>query len=500
MKLNFKKAGARILLVVFFSSLLIISCEKDDEFVQSDAKTKNQEFFKHQKTGGDEFKSYILECLAQADDSLSFTGDFVKTYGLPQWDCGMHFGNEEYNSLIIPIYDQENKAISALYYLHYQNQYIESFILMNDVDDIAYERSKGLIQYFEKTLNLETSNKEFDIVIIPKGETSSNSTKSAIGIDYLICTNNWGTASMGDVTYYWSEEDCAIETEYYFEEHHSSGGWATSNGGNYSTNTSYGGGSSGSSNSNLKDPEPYPGYNPAPPVETTQEFDDSKAGCLYTEMRSTGHEMLPSTLTDELLRGLEYPSSKINVTYKLTTELPDSKKGRCHSIVITNRIQGLVSGTIEILINQNVLDSRNFLQTGNTIFHETLHAYMKGMLYEAGLQVDISNFDFKETYSLYKTQYPQNQVDHAIWVDNYRDILKKNLESLFNNAPSEAQNSILNAINGYSGNLGDLDFLFTYMANSGLEGVGNNTFTVTPEERSILESDILSQINKNCPY
>ncbi len=38
------------------------------------------------------------------------------------------------------------------------------------------------------------------------------------------------------------------------------------------------------------------------------------------------------------------------------------------------------------------------------------------------------------------------------------------------------------------------------MANSGLEEVGNDTFTVTPEERSILESDILSQINKNCPY
>ncbi|MBN2598009.1 MAG: hypothetical protein JXR82_14640, partial [Marinifilaceae bacterium] len=156
MKLNFKKAGARILLVVFFSSLLIISCEKDDEFVQPDAKTKNQEFFKHQKTGGDEFKSYILECLAQADDSLSFTGDFVKTYGLPQWDSGMHFGNEEYNSLIIPIYDQKNKAISALYYLHYQNQYIKSYILMNDEDDAAYEYSKRLIQYFEKTLNLET--------------------------------------------------------------------------------------------------------------------------------------------------------------------------------------------------------------------------------------------------------------------------------------------------------------------------------------------------------
>lgn len=480
----------KILVYLPFLLLSIFACNSNEEENLLPEEKTNAQFFEYSETN-DEFKEFVIDYLKMEDDSIPFTAKFVRTYGIPKWDISIEHIASNTGVLVVPITDKNANKINALYYFVLGEETFEYYIFMNDKEDVAYETMKRFIQVFENKIGIEISNKEFRVKLVEK-QINDNSTTKARRNESVSCFDEYA-GSLENPYMYYKGTHCTPGTpdmEWYSNIDNS----VNRDKINLPDPLRGKDGSNGSGEPEPRDPLP------APPVKTTQEFDDSKAGCIYKEMRSAGHEMLPSTLTDELLRGLEYPSSKINVTYKLTKELPDSKKGRCHSIIITNRIQGLVSGTIEILINQNVLDSRNFLQTGNTIFHETLHAYMKGMLYEAGLQVDISNFDFEETYSLYKTQYPQNQVDHAIWVDNYRDILKKNLESLFNNAPSEAQNSILNAINGYSGNLGDLDFLFTYMANSGLEGVGNNTFTVTPEERSILESDILSQIIKNCPY
>ncbi|MBN2597187.1 MAG: hypothetical protein JXR82_10430, partial [Marinifilaceae bacterium] len=175
---------------------------------------------------------------------------------------------------------------------------------------------------------------------------------------------------------YWSEEDCFISTEYLFQEHHSSGDWASSNGGNYSTNSPYGGGSSGSSNSNLKDPEPYPGYNPAPPVVEDDSWKGTKADCIYDKIKNE------TSVLQNLLKEFMPSDSKFTLVFDIgyipmdmSTGIPRQVNGKTYGTRSTNNqyADPFYYNIIQIRINENILAKSNLLMC-NTILHEIIHA------------------------------------------------------------------------------------------------------------------------------
>ncbi|MDM8162203.1 hypothetical protein QUH73_20460 [Labilibaculum sp. K2S] len=500
MKLNFKKPKTRILLAVFLSSLLIYGCGKEEDvIVQPDAKTKNQEFFKHQKTGGDEFKTYILECLAQADDSLSFTGDFVKTYGLPQWDSGMSFNVEDRNSLIIPILDKTNESISALYYLKYSGSDIETYLFMNDHDDAAYSYLSRMIQYFEKIMNLKISND--DIIVTIKGSDGTKKTKARSEIMETCYSWEQLWIDSNGKSHYDPYKECFIHIEVRSDFHTSRGDWNFNSSGNYKPNDSYNGGSgNGNGEPEPRDILPYPGY-PAPPVETTQEFDDSKAGCLYTEMRDNDL-IVPQSLLDELLKGFEYPDSKTNISYSIEDDLGTDTKGKCKPTDIkTDGYGNLINANFNIIISKRLMNSNSFLATANTILHETIHAHLFGVIYDSSTHATpAENIDFATTYDALQKKYGK-EAQHKIMI-NYIEVMKKNLSDLYNKWPSheEKVKFIAQVTEKLPGK--NLDFIFEVMARSGLKRTaeGKQFYDANKNNYDMVTGFLDECLPVNCPF
>jgi len=453
MKLNFKKAGARILLVVFFSSLLIISCEKDDEFVQPDAKTKNQEFFKHQKTGGDEFKSYILECLAQADDSLSFTGDFVKTYGLPQWDCGMSFNVEDRNSLIIPILDKTNKSISALYYLKYSGNDIETYLFMNDHDDAAYSYLSRMIQYFEKIMNLKISND--DIIVTIKGSDGTKKTKARSEIMETCYSWEQLWIDSNGKSHYDPYKECFIHIEVRSDFHTSRGDWNLNSSGNYKPNDSYNGGS-GNGNGEPEPRDPLP----VPPVVEDDSWKGTKADCVKIKLEAGNS----NSIIDNLLAGFNLDKSTISLTFYVANVDFQGKtvsNGKCKWDPNTNRIY--------IYLSENRLE-KSSLEVARTILHECFHAYLFGKLNEDDIHNGLApEPDFVKDFENYSEIYGKgnsNSAQHNYMASMYINFMTEGLKSFFNSDPQYIEY----ASNNSSMERWDLDSMLEGLAWEGLHG------------------------------
>lgn len=132
--------------------LLVWSCSNEDtEYL--DLNDNNNSFFEHTQSE-DPFKEFIIDYLQEVNDSTEFTKLFVETFGIPQWDICESYGVESASTLIVPILDTDEQAISSLYFFTCDNNHLDYYLLLNDADDISYETTKHLIQFFELKLNL----------------------------------------------------------------------------------------------------------------------------------------------------------------------------------------------------------------------------------------------------------------------------------------------------------------------------------------------------------
>ncbi|MBL4560636.1 MAG: collagen-like protein [Labilibaculum sp.] len=191
MNLNLKKVRTRILLVVFFSSLLIISCEKDDEFVQPDAKTQNQEFFKQQKCSEtffrssktkstDDFTIQIINYLKYIDDRTHFTEEFVETYGRPWWDICNTTPTQYTPMKIVPIIDVDEIHISGLLFFGFRDNEFVSFFILNDecaIRTLKNEQMRtlysNLILNYERVLSKLSKQRLKVVHVIGQGDCYS---------------------------------------------------------------------------------------------------------------------------------------------------------------------------------------------------------------------------------------------------------------------------------------------------------------------------------------
>ncbi|RXQ93941.1 hypothetical protein EO244_10210 [Ancylomarina salipaludis] len=323
-------------------------CEKE-ELGQLDNKAEtNSAFFRHYKSG-DEFTNFIISSLSHADDSIAFTGDFVNTYGIPKWDIGFSINAEDRSSLIIPIIDEDNQFLSALYYLKYKNNYIETYILINDEDDITYNETKHLIQFFETKLGLERSNKNFEII------KQSGLKYSAIVVEE--CYSWWQTVSFADGSFYASQEsECSYGTEVIFDDYTSGGSWANSGGGSYPPNGSYGGGGGSTG-----------GSDPIPEILPSPDFKLAKTGCIYKRL------MLETSFMQDLLKDFVPTNSKLDIKLEVGY-IPMSNgmfvAGRTYS---TRNSSNPYENTILIKIHEQILD-QSLLKIATVISHELIHA------------------------------------------------------------------------------------------------------------------------------
>ncbi|MCW3786958.1 hypothetical protein [Plebeiibacterium sediminum] len=215
---------------------LIVSCSKENQTELLPQKTTS-EFFDH-NIKSEPFRLFIIEYLKHVDDSIPFADDFVVTFGEPKWDVGLNSEINGCNSLLVPIVDTRNRSISALYYFKHHNMQLEYCLLLNDKDANHYESTQRLIQYFEKTLNMEESNKDIDISI--KRAKSSLKTNAYV---FETCY------SWTQVTEFGTQELHECSSEFFFSSEGPSGSGSGSVG--YSNaNVDYSIGNSGSGNGN----------------------------------------------------------------------------------------------------------------------------------------------------------------------------------------------------------------------------------------------------------
>lgn len=368
--LTYKIFMKNYLLLALVAIFCFYGCEKE-ELVQLDDKGEtNSAFFKHTKSG-DEFSNFIISSLSHADDSIAFTGNFVDTYGIPKWGAGFSINAKERNSLIIPILDEDNQIISALYYLKYKNNYIETYILMNDEDDIAYDETKHLIQFFETKLGLEKSNKDFEII-----EKSGLKYSS---MDYETCYSWWQVSTFSDGTVILKHEsECSTETEVIFDGYTSGGGWANSGGGNYPPNGSYSGGGAGTDTGNTN-----PLLEPIPEVIPTLKFRLSKAGCVFTKMDSNGGFL-------NLLDDFSNKKTGLDLMLDVKKDLTDKNGNNVNGLAISDELFKL----IRVQIDEDYQNNSTPLEVAKTLLHEAIHAYM----YAAIIKSDNSLTRLKDDY------------------------------------------------------------------------------------------------------
>ena len=226
----------KLILPAILLIALLVSCSKESQ-TELLLQEPTSEFFVH-NIKSEPFRLFIIEYLKHVDDSIPFADDFVVTFGEPKWDVGLSSEINGCNSLLVPIVDTRNRSISALYYFKHHNMHLEYCLLLNDKDANHYESTQRLIQYFEKALNMEQSDKEIDISI--KRAKSSLKTNAYV---FETCY------SWTQVTEFGTQELHECSSEFFFSSEGPSGSGSGSVG--YSNdNVDYIMGTSGSGNGN----------------------------------------------------------------------------------------------------------------------------------------------------------------------------------------------------------------------------------------------------------
>jgi len=386
----------KYLLLALVAIICFCGCEKE-ELGQLDSKGEtNSAFFRHNKSG-DEFTNFIISSLSHADDSIAFTGDFVNTYGIPKWGVGFSINAEDRSSLIIPILDEDNQFISALYYLKYKNNYIETYILMNDEDDIAYDETKHLIQFFETKLGLERSNKDFELI------EPSRLKYSAVVVEE--CYSWWQTVSFADGSFYTSREsECSYGTEVIFDGFTSGGGsWANSGGGNYPPNGSYGGKGKGNT-------DPIP--DPVPEITYSDAFKKEITNCL-------SEKLLVNESYKNLVNQFVPDGSEFELFFDIDSDMKNSAGNPVNGQAYC---EGDENGqkTVTIYIDSDMFGTSSSLEIARTISHEVIHAYMYELLFT--FAPSQKALDFRNTWSEY-TKNGQHNIMADSWVDTMAKIL-----------------------------------------------------------------------------
>lgn len=338
-----------IITAILLLCIGFIACEKEDIEESSLTSTVNSDFYRHKKAGGDEYKNFVLDFLAHVDDSIPFTGNFVATYGLPQWDLTSSYGVGEIPSLIVPVYDEENSALSSLLYFVLENGRFDYYLLMNDRDDIAYEKSKGLIQYYELTLGLERSNTDFFIKI---DSTRVNSNTKAYRAQAIECYYYY-VGTIDDPYQVLHGHSCSSSADYDFETDR--GDWDSNLAGTGTTEEdpkpANGGG--GGDTPNPDDP------NPLPEVLPTPEFTNSKVGCIYDKLKNLSGGFAAQI---QKFDG-EFPVSHLKFDVNNNLELNNY-----------GRTLPPINYVTVIELNNNALMDISNLGTALVIAHEVIHA------------------------------------------------------------------------------------------------------------------------------
>ena len=375
------------------------ACEKEDSVESIISSEVDSEFFRHSKAGSSEYKSFVLNVLSQVDDSISFTGDFVATYGLPQWNVNIEIKRNDMFAMAVPVTDKEMTRINAIYYFVLGEEEFEYYLFLNDREDVAYESMKYFIQVFETRLGLEFSNTDFRVKW-SENPIDKNSKTKARRNENVSCFDQY-VGTKDDPYRYYSGRHCTIGTpdmEWYSNRENT-----ISTGKINLPNPLRGGGGSGNS-------EPEPDPKPLPEVLPTPEFlANQKLNCIWGTLNGS------NTSFQRYLNQFDADFSIVDLEFDISNSLPSNVNGRTDN---SN------SNKILISINGNTLGNRPVLGVARTIIHEAIHAELYRKVRSVNNQISIN--DFPGIYDYYR-RYIKNW-QHQQMAAHYIDLMGKMLK------------------------------------------------------------------------
>ncbi|RKE03565.1 hypothetical protein [Marinifilum flexuosum] len=421
--------------LLFVATLLLVwSCGKDET---SELIPEN-EFFKVQPDNLDVKIFYDYLKNGNTEEIKSKTD--VDIWGIPIWDKEVKYISNNKTMYLIPYVEPDKMEINSILVLGVDPLELQYGMYINDQDYYPTPDFDWVFEYFMQEIFEKSDKYEF----IPVNNIEDTNTKAA----KLTCNDVYSYA--GGYRHYIGR-DCfyTIIPNVPFAL----------------TDRDGGDGEYGGSFSNPGGGSPSP--SPAPPVKTTQKFDKSIAGCLYKAMR-VQDRLLPETLLNELLRGFEFNDSKAMIKYDLTESLGATKYGICTPVNLTvDKNKNLTSGQFNITISIDNMKSTSFLWTANTIMHETIHAHLFCLVYDANTHRIGNEIDFKNTYDALKVKYGR-ETQHEIML-NYISVMKKNLHELYKAwDDKEEKSKFIKQMNEVLPNR-NLDFVFEVMARGGLK-------------------------------
>lgn len=337
----------KILVYLPFLLLSICACSSNEDENLLPEEKSDAQFFEYSKTN-DEFKEFVINYLKMEDDSIPFTAEFVRTYGIPKWDISIEHIASNTGVLVVPITDKNANKINALYYFVLGEETFDYYIFMNDKEDVAYETMKRFIQVFETKLGIEISNKEFRVKLVEK-QINDNSTTKARRNESVSCFDEYA-GSLENPYMYYKGTHCTPGTpdmEWYSNRDNS----VNRDKINLPDPIRGNGGSTGNTD---------PGAEPLPIVDDEILHQNERTNCVYSVIKD-------HYIYKELIMNLRRYSSNNKLVWEIVDSL--SANGRC-------RYQS-ASNTITIMLNRHYINTADCpVLLARTIVHETIHAYL----------------------------------------------------------------------------------------------------------------------------
>lgn len=334
MKLQLTKA------IIYFAAIVLLcigfsACDKEEEnIVESENSNLNTYF--STVSNQDVFRTDIIKYINEKENSGEYVNNLIDTYGIPVWSKALVI--DAY--YILPLRDKTQKRVDVLWLFHQTDNVLKGRIILNDDCQKSINSFSWMFPYFEQEIFGPKESLYF--------KENTNKTKS---ITTYKCVNSYINGLYHGTHCF---ETKSPQFQAVFIDESSEGG-----GEGYDFNFDDGDGNPVNNSGGGGTGNPITNPNPIPEILPTPEFTNSKAGCIYDNLKNLSGGFAAQI---QKFDG-EFPVSHLKFDVNNNLELNNY-----------GRTLPPVNYVTVIELNNNALMDISNLGTALVIAHEVIHA------------------------------------------------------------------------------------------------------------------------------